>query len=362
MVDINKIVWNLKERWEKIHKGFDSMTNYFTMFDYIKNAKNIWLIGHDNIDGDSLGSTLAMKQWLENKFPDKKISAYTNWKPGAVFDFLEADIYSWKDLKLDEDIDLFIILDSANFWRLWELYDNNKEKLENTDIINIDHHVSNEKYWTINILDYTSPASAQIVYEILSVLENKFNNLINQTKVWFDEKVANYILLWILTDTQVFSIPLSDEKTFLIAADLIKKWADKNYLIDKLFKSKHIEQLKLEWLIFDRVKVVEKDNLKFCYSYYTMDDLIYLWLDTKDSWLWKWLVSKLTSLIWMDFVVLWRVKETETSLSFRSKSYDVNNLAKKFWWGGHKNAAWAKIKEWIDPKDIETRIVKEIYC
>lgn len=360
MVDINKFVWNLKEKWKKIHKWFDNITNYLTMFDYIKNAKNIWVIWHDNIDWDSLGSTLAIQEWITNKFPDKKIKAYTNWKPGAVFDFLEADISYWKDLKLDENIDLFIILDSADLSRLWELYENNKEKFEKTDIINIDHHISNTKYWNINILDHKAPATAQIVYDIISTLENKINNIINQTKVGFNEKVANFILLWILTDTQIFSIPSADEKTLLIAADLIKKWANKNELIDKLFKNKDIEELKLEWIIFSRLKQVKKDNISFCFSYYTMKDLEDLWLDTQDSSLGKWLANKLSTLKWIDFAVLWRIKEDEISLSFRSKDYDVNALANKINWWGHKNAAWAKIKEKMNEKELQDYIEKLI--
>jgi len=359
MVDINKFVWNLKENWKKIYKNFGSMTDYLTMFDYIKNAKNIALIWHDNIDGDSLGSTLAMQQWLKNKFSDKKINVYTNSKPWAIFDFLKPDINYWDNLVLDDDIDLFIILDSANFWRLWNLYENNKEKFEKTDIINIDHHISNPKFWKINIIDKTA-ATTQIVYDILSVLENKVNNLINQTSVWFDEKVANYLLMWILTDTQVFMIHTANEKTLSVASNLIKKWANKNYLIENLFQNKSIEQLKLEWIIFDRIKIVKKNDITFCYSYYTIKDLEKLWLDVNNSELWKWLVSKLTSLKWMDFVCLWRIKEWKTSLSFRSKSYDVNQLAWTFNWWGHKNSAWAKLIWDIKPEDIENKILSNL--
>lgn len=359
MVDINKIIWGLKESWKKIYKNFGNITNYLTMFDYIKDAKNIACIGHDNIDWDSLGSTLAMQQWLKNKFPDKKIRAYTSSKPWAVFDFLEPDINYWPELILDENIDLIIVFDAANLERLWDLYKNNKEKFEKTNIINIDHHISNTNFWVINIVDI-KPATAQVVYNIINFLENKLNNIVNQTNIWFDKKVANYLLMWILTDTQVFMINTADENTLLVAADLIKKWADKNYLIENLFQSKSIEQLKLEWLIFDRIKIVKKDNITFAYSYYTIDDLKNLWLDVNDSALWKWLVSKMTVLKWVDFVCLWRIKDTETSLSFRSKNYDVNQLAWKFNWWWHKNAAWAKINESISPKNIEKIILEKL--
>ena len=128
-MDINWILDNLKQKWEKLQKGFENITNFMTALDYIKQAKKIAVIWHDNIDWDSLWSVLAVKKWIENKFPDKEAIAYTNKKPSSVFDFLNPDINYWEDIKLDEDFDLFVILDSANLERLRDLYENNKEVL-----------------------------------------------------------------------------------------------------------------------------------------------------------------------------------------------------------------------------------------
>jgi hypothetical protein len=35
---------------------------------------------------------LAVKRWIENKFPDKDVKAFTNKKPSSVFDFLNPEI------------------------------------------------------------------------------------------------------------------------------------------------------------------------------------------------------------------------------------------------------------------------------
>jgi len=357
MIDINKFVWNIKESWKKIYKNFDNVKNYINIFDYIKNAKNIWIIGHNNIDWDSLGSVLAIQRWLKNKFSNKKISAYTNRAPWFVFDFLNPEINFWEDLILEDDIDLFIVLDSANFERLWQLYQNNKEKFYKTNIINIDHHISNTKFWKINIVDETSSSTSQIIYEIILFLENKLNDLVNKTSTWFDEQVANYILMWILTDTQVFMLPSANERTLYIAGDLLKKWADKKYIIENIFQNKIIEEFKFECIIFDRMKIVKKNNISFAYSYYNMKDLDNLWIDKKGSELLKWIVNKLVSLKWIDFVCLWKIEEDKTFLSFRSTNYDVNQIALKFGWWWHKNASWVKIIEQLKPEDIEKKIL-----
>ena len=355
-MDIKNIKWKLLEKWKNIKQWFEDKTNYMLIFEYIKNAKNISVIWHDKIDGDSLGSVLAVSKWLKNKFPDKEVISYTNRKPSSVFDFLNPEIQFGENLKLNEDTDLFIILDSANLERLWDLYTNNKELIETKDIINIDHHISNTNFWKVNIVEWDSPATAQIVYKILSSLEWNLNNLINQTKNWFDQNIATYLLMWILTDTNNFTIPLADDKTLEIAANLIKKGADKQLLIDKIFQSKSVEQLKLQGLVLNRIQKIEKDNIISYFSYYTEEDLINLWLDPTDSGIWRALVSILNQIEWADFVSLWKIKDDETTISFRSKKFDVNALANKIWWWWHKNASWASLKESIKPEEIEGRI------
>lgn len=356
-MDIKNITWKLLEKWKNIKQWFDNITNYMLIFDYIKNAKNISIIGHDKIDGDSLGSVLAVSKWLKNKFPDKKITSYTNKKPSSVFDFLNPEIQFGENLTLSEDTDLLIILDSANLERLWDLYINNKELIEKTNIINIDHHISNTNFWKVNIVEWNSPATTQIIYKILTTLEWNINNLINQTKNWFDKDIATYLLMWILTDTNNFTIPLANEITLEIASDLIKKWANKQLIIDKIFQSKSVEQLKLQGLVLNRIKKIEKNNITTYFSYYTEDDLINLWLDPKDSWIWRALVSIINQIDWADFVSLWKIKENDNSISFRSKEFDVNALANKLGWWWHKNAAWASIKEPFKPEEIEEKII-----
>jgi len=354
-MDLKNIFDNIKEKWAKIQQWFNDITNFLTTLDYIKNGKKIALIGHDNIDGDSLGSVLAMQEWLKNKFPEKEIVAYTNRKPSSIFDFLNPEIQYGEGLILPDDIDLVITLDSANLERFGKLYENNKEFFEKKSIINIDHHISNTKFGTINIVSEV-PATAQLVYEILSVFENKLANLVTQSA--FNEKVATYLLMWILTDTKNFTIPTTTAKTLKIAAELIEKWSNKDNLIINLFQSKTIEQLKLQSLVIQRIEKIEKNGIISYFSYFTNKDLKELGLDPEDGWLREWLVNLLLEIKDANFVSLWRIKDDETSVSFRSKQdFDVNKLANKIWWWGHKNASGAKIKENFDKNKIKETIL-----
>lgn len=357
-MNLNKIVWWVKEKWKNIYSSFDKITNYLTMFEYIKSAQKIWLLWHDYIDWDSLWSLLAMEKWIKNKFPEKEIIIYTNQKPWEVFDFLNLErLNFWEGLQLEKNIDLLIFFDCTDFTRLWKLYNNNKEKIEKTNSINIDHHVSNTKFWNvINIVHALASSTWEVVYDIISKLELKWKNISNYSKQSFDKDVAQNILMAILTDTWIFSNSNSWEYTLKISAELIKKWADKNFLIEKLFYNKTLAHLKIESIILDRIKIVEENNIKYAYSYFSFEDLTNIWLNAKDPSIWKWFIDKLKPISNVDFICLWRFWWEKTKVSFRSKKFDVNNLAKKLWWWWHKNASAAKIKDVKNQEHIEKKI------
>jgi len=349
IMDFKKIIDKVSNVW----KNIASKANYLSVIDWVADAKSIGIIWHDKIDWDSLGSVLAMQRWIKNKFPNKKVKAYTNRKYPSVFEFLKPEIKYGENLKIDEDTDLLIILDSANLERLGDLYENNKEKIDKTYKINIDHHISNDNFGDINIVDWQSPATAQIVYEILKVLDIHPMAQMNTLKSGIDDKVALYLLMGILTDTQNFMIPLATDKTLEVAANLIKLWADKQLLINNIFLNKKPQELKLQWLVLDRIKEFEKNGVRCYWSYYTQQDLEKLGLDPEDSWVGRSLVSILNQVSDTDFVCLWKLLDDETTISFRSKSYDVNALASKLWGGGHKNASGAKLDKKISPEEIE---------
>ena len=354
-MDLKKIV----DKVSNAGKNIASKVNYLSVIDWIPSSKSIWIIWHDKIDWDSLGSVLAMQRWIKNKFLDKKVRAYTNRKYPSVFNFLDPEIEYWENLKIDEDTDLLIILDSANLERLGDLYENNKEKIDKTYKINIDHHISNTKFGNINVVDWESPATAQLLFEILKVLDVHPMAQMNTLKKWLDEKVALYLLMWILTDTQSFLIPLANDKTLEIAANLIKLWADKQLLINNIFLNKSVQELKLQGLILDRIEKIEKNGTKCYWTYYTQKDLEKLGLDPNDSWVGRSLVSILNQITGADFVCLWKLLNDETAISFRSKKYDVNELAKKLWGGGHKNAAGVKLVKPVRKEEIQ-KLLEEI--
>ena len=94
--------------------------------------------------------------------------------------------------------------------------DLNRLKLENeiylNFIINIDHHVSNNYFGHINIVDPKACATGEILY-------NLFKNL----DIKIDIDMASALYTAILTDTGCFRFSNTTPNSHIIASELIKK-------------------------------------------------------------------------------------------------------------------------------------------
>lgn len=131
--------------------------------------------------------------------------------------------------------DLIISLDSPDLETLGVIYDQNTELFYETPIINIDHRISNEQYGEINFVDTKASLTAEVVYYFL---ESLGKNLI-------DTDVATCILTSIITSTKSFQVSNITPKVFTIAAQLVSFGADRQKIVQNIFKNKSLSNLKL---------------------------------------------------------------------------------------------------------------------
>ena len=129
----------------------------------IKDAKVSLVLSHQNPDGDTLGSMLSMGAILkaaghtvEHVVPD--------FVP-KVYKFLPFSdlVKTPDDEELSKNYDLAFSLDCGSVKRLGksgELWSGAKTR------INIDHHISNEKFGDINCIDPEATSTGQVVYWI----------------------------------------------------------------------------------------------------------------------------------------------------------------------------------------------------
>lgn len=192
-----------------MNPDFDEISKQ--IFDEINNAKNILLHCHPFSDPDSIGSVLAMTDYLislgKNVTP---ISGDTLLKPEYKilpnFDLIK--ILNFTQINLS-DYDLFIILDSSSKYQITRL----REVIFNDSIktINIDHHVSNTNFANINFVLPSSSSTSEVLYD-----------LFKQWNVKITKEMAICLYFGIFFDSGGFKYAPSNYQTILKAGELAK--------------------------------------------------------------------------------------------------------------------------------------------
>ena len=284
----------------------------------IEKAKNIAIFGHSNTDGDCIGSMCATYLLLTglgknvDMFVDSIIPEY-------LFSIKNADKINDKEFD-EKNYDLLISIDTAVLKRLG-LYAKVFQNYENTVLI--DHHISNEKYAKINLVNGNAPACGQVIYDFITNCGYEI-----------DEDIANCILSAIVSDTNCFSNSNVKNETFDIAGKLIGLGADYQNVVFKIHKEKSLNQIRMAGYLTSNIQL--KDDI----SYVAVSEKQMKKLNCEyDD------VSKFTNLInnitGAKITLLFKEKSKNlVNVSFRSlPEIDVNVIAAKFNGGGHKNAS-----------------------
>ena len=322
----------------------------------IKKAKNIALFTHIRMDPDTFGSATAFYYILEKLW--KNVILLNDEKVPDDFAFLWANDVINTNWNLEKfKADLAISLDAADTKQLGNSYLNNKSILEKIPFFVIDHHITNPWFWKINIIDTNSSSTCELLFNILKEI-----NLVK----FIDKKISTLLIAGILTDTNIFYNTNVTPITHKVASELLKLWADSRTCIFNFFKKKSLLKTKVlaRWL--SKIEVIspllvspkgrevatELKNKNIIYTTLNKSDLEELWATDKET---NWIIEHLINIENCEIAfIIYPIKWNINKVSFRSHSYDVSQLAQKFWWWWHKQASG-----FSSEKDINT-IIKEI--
>lgn len=309
------------------------------VIELIMDSKHIYIASHVNPDGDNIGSTLALT--LALKKLKKDVIPLTVGDIPSNLKFLP-ELYLYSDRSDDiNPIDLFIALDSGDIDRLG----NNIPLLNNAkNIINIDHHISNSNFGTINLVDKEASSTGEIIFK-----------LIKKMGIELDTDIATCLYTAISTDTGSFIYDNVTEETHEIAAELIKIGFDKKNVNIQLYSSRSIEKTNLFIDVLSTLRLYEDNKIaviKVTQEMLKESDAI---MDDSEG-----IVSFVTEIEPVEVAcILKESKDSSIKISIRSKRYiNVAEIASYFNGGGHIRAAGCTINENI--QDAETIIVNKI--
>jgi phosphoesterase RecJ-like protein len=286
----------------------------------ISENKRFLITAHVNLEGDALGSELAM--YILLKKLKKKAVIYNNDLTPQIYSFLPFTRVIKSNLK-DESFDVAIALDCSDSSRAGRVKDTlGKAKC----IINIDHHISNTYFGDINWVNPQAGSTAQMLYK-----------LCEKIKI-MDRDIAFCLYTGIFTDTGNFTYANTDSETHRIVSDLMKYGLYPNKIYENLHSLCTPQDLVFIGRIISSLKF--DSEKKICWANITH------WQD-KNYDLTEVIFSIMRLLKGVEvFLLFKKIDATRTRVNFRSCSrIDVDRVAKFFGGGGHRRASGTTIGE-----------------
>ena len=299
------------------------MTDWLNL---IKEASTIALFSHINSDGDANGSVMAMKHMLENL--NKKVYVFVPLPISESFHFTGVNKYSC--IENSNKYDLAIALDAPNTKRFGQC---EPEFFKAKKSISIDHHMDNEHYAEITILDAEISSTCELLYKLFS--EEKLN---------ITPEIATCLYLGIATDTGGFMHSFHGavtSSTWKILAELAGKGADMETVNFNVFVHLRKPVFEIFRKGLNRVELFENGKIAMCcVNKRLLDETGAEITDT----------HKLTDIVGgIDGVEITAIMTQrgyrEQSVSVRSNKHNAQRICKHFGGGGHLKASGCRIFE-----------------
>jgi phosphoesterase RecJ-like protein len=302
----------------------------------IRQARDILVICHVMPDGDAIGSLLGLG-WALHKLGKEHTLVCADPVPDS-FTYLPG---SESIVAHPEgNYDLVVSLDCSDLKRLGTAYD--PDSLRGVPIINIDHHITNVGFGSVNWVDSNSAATAQMVLTLLEHLE-----------VSLDPAIATCLLNGIVTDTRGFRTPNTTPAVMEAATRLMAAGASLPEIADRVFNRRPLAMLRLWGKALGAVQL--DGRIIWTEISQAMKHECGLTSDSDDG-----LVSFLTSAYEADVGVVFTEKDDGTvDVSIRSMpGIDISNVAIRLGGGGHPQAAGCNLNSIL--AEARERVLAEL--
>lgn len=113
-------------------------------------------------------------------------------------------------------VEVIIVIDAPALNTLGEIYSLNQEQFQGKEIINIDRHLTNANYGTINLVNRQASSTSEIIFQLLQYLNLEI-----------DKEIATNLYAGLVSATNNFTSYSVNEKTFETAAQLLRLGAVK---------------------------------------------------------------------------------------------------------------------------------------
>ncbi len=307
----------------------------------IRSHKKFLIAAHVNPEGDSLCSQLAMAELIRSI--GKEAVIINNDPAPAHYEFLPGIGRLSTDLSKKVDFDAALILDCPTMKRVGGVADLiGKEKF----VINIDHHISSERFGDANWVDSNASSTGEMVYKLFKAMNAPIT-----------KEIALSLYIAILTDTGSFNYDNTSAITHEIVGDLLGYGLEPGSVSESVYERRTLIDIKLLGLVLSTLKVNSTGEV--AYLAITRKMISDTGADIAKS---EGFVNYARSIDGVKVAVLFKEDAkypNRINVSFRSKSgADVNKIASFFGGGGHVKASGCILEG--DLADVEAKVVSKI--
>ena len=308
------------------------MFDIATLRKLLAQPKKIVITTHHKPDGDAMGSSLGLYNYLIQLGHHTTVITPTdypkifNWMPGNG----EVVIYTDNEAASAQLIAQASIIFCLDFNALSRINEMGRLVGESNAVkIMIDHHLEpedfdNYRYWNVNAV-----ATAQLIYQFI-IEELDGGKYINGD-------VASCLYTGIMTDSGSFRFPGTTSAVHRVIADLIDAGAVNWHIHELVFSDSSEERLRfLGHCLSDKLEVLPEYNTALITV--NRDELEKYHVATGDT---EGIVNYALSIAGIRLAAFIVERKDKVKLSLRSKgTFPANEVCKKYFnGGGHRNAA-----------------------
>ncbi len=287
---------------------------------HLRHAASVAVGAHVRPDGDAIASALGLTLALRAAGIAAAPTLADDTPPPLTYAFLPGFALFVPCTEIEQP-DIFVALDTTSLSRLGDA-----EPLARAarELIVIDHHPDNEFFGTVDIVDPTASATAQLVWRLVERLE-----------VPRTSDIALCCYTGIMTDTGRFAYDNTTPRALRDAADMIEAGVEPSEVARLVYQERTPAALKLEARVLARLTVVNGGRV--VYSWCSDEDFIDTGASPADT---EELPDAVRRIGRVDVAVLLHVASGEVRANLRAKTgFDVATVARVFGGGGHAPAA-----------------------
>lgn len=296
--------------------------------DLIAAHSSFLITTHESPDGDAIGSSLALANYLVEL--GKDVTVHICDPVPEIYRFLPMADKITTELP-DRDYDICFVLDIGEFRRAGSQIAACRRI---GSFLNLDHHKTSENFGVVNLIDTAAAATGVLIYRLIKEAGGNIS---------FPTAVCIYVAL--ITDTGSFRYSNANSEAFAVAGEMISRGVDAWDITAQLYENQPRQRLELLALALSTLSFSECG--RFASLAVTLDMYEKSGADAE---LTDGFINYPRSVSGVEVAIFFRQLSAESfKIGFRSKGrIDVSSLAEGFGGGGHHNAAGCIVAGNID--------------